>query len=1125
MEFDELLAQVLYLLQRDKRVSYRALQHRFALDAEALEAVKDELIEAKQQARDENGKVLVWADSPEPKSVAVGAPPLEEAPADAERRHLTVMFSDIVDSTALSSRLDPEDYREVIRAYQTTCAEAIARYDGHIAQYLGDSLLVYFGYPHAHEDDPQRAIYAGLAILEAVTGLNARLLEQYGESIGLRIGIHTGVVIVGEVGDGDRQELLAMGRAPNVAARLQAVAATDSIAVSATTYRLIQGYFVCQDLGMHTLKGLAEPLQVYRVLQESAAHSRFEVASASGLTPLVGREAETGLLLRSWEQSKAEQGSVILLGGEGGIGKSRLVAWLREQIARDGGMTVMFHCSPYYANSAFHAVVECLQRHMQWQRQEDPQGKVSKLEQLLREAGLPLPETLPLFATLLSVPLPAERYSDLALSPQRHKQQTQATLVAWLLGKVKTQPLLVVWEDLQWADPSTLELLGLLLDQVPTARMLVLLTCRPEFRLQWGARSHLTQIMLRRLERQQIAQMVHHLTRGKALPPEVVEQVRIKTDGVPLFIEELVKMVLESGLVREETARYVMTGPLPSFAIPTTLQDSLMARLDRLQTAREVVQLGATLGRTFAYELIHAVSRLEEELLQQELGRLVEAELLYQQGLPPQATYRFKHALIQEAAYQSLVRSTRQRYHERIAHVLTTQFPGTVETQPELLAYHYTEAGLGTQAVPYWQQAGQRASARSAQVEAIHHLSKGLEVIETLPETPARVQQELALLLTLGPSLLMIRGHGAPEVEATYSRAYVLCQQVGEGPQRFSAMAGLWRFYFNRARFETVRELAEQCFVLAQDMQDPVLLQEAHLMLGSTLLFLGEFLAARDHLERSMALYDPQHSRARALTSGTNPGVVCFARTAWVLWLLGYPGQALHRMQQALALAEELSHPYSLGFALNYAAVLHGWRQEIPLVQERVTALIALASEQGFVAWMNGGLVMQAWALIKQGAITEGITQLHQALEAIQPLGYELVQTQRCARLAEAYGACAQAEEGLRILAEGLALVHRNGDHYYEAELCRLKGVSLLLQAVPNPQEAEACFLQALDMARQQHAKAWELRAATSLSQLWQQQGRHAEACQLLAESYGWFTEGFDTADLQAAKAVLDSLQ
>jgi predicted ATPase len=604
----------------------------------------------------------------------------------------------------------------------------------------------------------------------------------------------------------------------------------------------------------------------------------------------------------------------------------------------------------------------------------------------------------------------------------------------------------------------------------------------------------------------------------------VVEHIVARTDGVPLFVEELVKMILESGLVREEGDHYVLTGPLPPLAIPSTLHDSLMARLDRLATVKEVAQLGATLGRTFAYELLQAVSPLDEATLQQGLRQLVEAELVYQRGTPPQATYMFKHALIQETAYQSLLRSTRQQFHQRIAQVLEARFPATVETQPELLAHHYTEAGLAAQAVVNWQRAGERAVERSANVEAISHLTTALTLLPALPDTPERTQHELTLLTVLGIPLVLTKGHAAPEVEATYARARTLCQQLGDTPQLFSVLLGLRRMYFMRAEYQTAHAVGEQLLRLAERLDDAGLCVRAHMMLAEGLLYLGEFAPARAHAEQGIALYDPQRHRVQVVHYGNDPGVCCRLFAALALWVLGYPDQAQQRSEEALAWAQELAHPFSLAFALIHAARLHQDRREGALTYTRAEAGIALATAQGFVLFLAHGPILRGWALAEQGQAAEGLAQIRQGIAAKQAIGVESGRSYNLALLADVYGKVGQLDEGLRVLTEAQTVAQATGERFYEAELSRLTGELLRAQSSENHAAAEACFQQALDVAHRQQAKSWELRAAMSLSRLWQRQGKRGAAYQLLAEVYGWFTEGFDTADLQEAKALLAQL-
>jgi class 3 adenylate cyclase/predicted ATPase len=1042
---------------------------------------------------------------------------------EAERRHLTVLFCDVINATALSVGLDLEAYREVIRAYHAVCAEVIERFDGHIAQYLGDGLLVYFGYPRAHEDDAQRAVRVGLGIVDALKPLQTRLQQEQGVNLGVRVGIHTGLVVVGDMGEGDRHERLAFGEVPNLAARLQGLAQPNTVLISATTARLIQGWFVCEALGDQPLKGFPKPIPVYRVRGESGAQSRLDMVSATGLTPLVGRDQEMELLLERWEQAKEDLGQVILLSGEAGIGKSRLVRALQDRLAGESYTRLDCRCSPYARHSALYPVINLGRRLLQWQREEAPEVTLSKLEAALAPYDVRLPEVVPLLASLLSLSL-ADRYAPLQLTPQQQRQKTLEAILALLRAHAAQQPVLFIVEDLHWVDPSTLELLTLFIDQEPTARILTLLTSRPEFRPPWDLGAHVSSLTLGRLPPTQVEQMIDRVAGGKRLPAEVRQQVVTKTDGIPLFVEELTKMVLESGLLREQADRYELLGSWPSLAIPATLHDSLMARLDRLGNAKEVAQLGATLGRTFPYELLRAVSPWNEKKLHQALTQLVDAELLHQRGVPPEVTYVFKHALIQETAYQSLLKSKRQQYHQQTVHIMEEHFPEITETRPELLAYHYTEAGLPAQALPYWQRAGHLAVERSANVEAVNHFTKGLELLKTLPETSERVQRELTLQLAMGAPFLMLKGHTAPEVEYTYARAYELAQQLGETPQRFSALVGLWRFNLSKASLRTAHELARQCFTLADRLQHPALLQEANLMLGSTLFYLGELAPARMHLEQAIALYDPQQSRSLAYSAGTHPGVTSLSFLSWTLWMLGYPNQALTRSHEALALAQELSHAYSLGFALHFASWLHIWRREVQLVREKSDAVIALASEKGFARWLGGGMVRRGWALAEQGRAQEGMAELHHGLTTWQAMGGELGLPSILAQLAETYNKGGRAEEGLLMVAKAMSLVNKNEERYYEAGLSRLKGELLLQRIIPDEKQAEANFRHALDVAHHQQAKSLELRAMMSLGRLWRQQGKRAEARRMLAATYGWFTEGFDTADLQAAKTLLEEL-
>jgi predicted ATPase len=664
------------------------------------------------------------------------------------------------------------------------------------------------------------------------------------------------------------------------------LAEPDALVISAATQRLVQGFFACQDLGSHELKGISMPLTLYRVHGAGEAQSRFEVSVQKGLTPLVGREEESELLSRRWERAKTGAGQVVLLSGEAGIGKSRLVQVLRAQIADEPQVSIICHCSPFYQNSALYAVIDGWQRVFQVGREDTAEEKLDKLTQALTPLKMNDPETLALFAALLSIPLP-DAHPPLQLTPQKQKEKTLHSLITWLQRTAERQPVRLEIEDLHWADPSTVEWLGLLSDRVPSFRLLVLLTFRPEFIPPWPTQAHMLPLQLSRLPQKQIAEMVQRVA-GKGLPQEVLQQLITKSDGVPLYIEEMTKNVLESDWLTETEGHFEVSGSLPQLAIPATLQDAFASRLDRLAPVRELAQIGAVLGREFSYELLRAVSQLEDTPLQEGLRRLGAAEIVFQRGVPPDATYTFKHALLQDAAYASLLKSQRQQLHVRAAQVLAQQFDETVDTQPELLAHHYTEAGLTAQAIPYWQRAGQRAVERSANSEAVSHLTKGLELLKVLPDTPERIQQELLLQTTLGTALIAIKGHAAQEVELVYARARELSRQVGETPELSRILSGLWVFYHMRAELETACELGEQLLTLAQRVQDPVLLTEAHRSLGASLAFQGEMVLGRAHLEQAVAVQNVQPPLSLTLFY-EDPRVGSLHHLARVLWLLGYP--------------------------------------------------------------------------------------------------------------------------------------------------------------------------------------------------------------------------------------------
>ena len=1123
MDFYAMVDRVVDLLRSRGRVSYRALKMQFDLDDERLEALKEELLYAYPDAVVEEGPGLIWA-GPTPvtsttQSEVAPAPPQEP---DAERRQLTVLFCDLVDSTPLADRLDPEDWREVVRAYQDACAKVIARYDGHIAQYLGDGLLVYFGYPQAHEDDAQRAVRAGLGMIEAVGQLNTTLNEKHGLSLAVRLGCHTGLVVVGEMGGGTRHEQLALGGTPNVAARLQGVATPNTLVIGALTYQLLGGLFACESLGTPTLKGVAQPIEVYRVLYESTARTRLEAIGSTGLTPLVGREPEVELLQESWGRVLGGRGQVILLSGEAGIGKSRLVQALTEHASDLQAWLTPCQCSPYYQHTAFYPLVDLLERVvLRFERQESSAQKLRKLEGFLVQSGLPLEEAMPAFASLLSLPLSAE-YAPSEATPEQQKQQTMRALLTIVFRRAAQQPVLFVVEDLHWVDPTSLEFLSLLVEQVKTAPILALFTCRPDFKSPWGDSSNVTEVALHRLPRGEAAELAGRVAGGKSLPEGLVADIVSKTDGVPLFLEELTKMLLESGLLEEQVDRFELSGPLPPLAIPNTLHDSLMARLDRLSTVKGLAQLGATLGRQFTYALLQAVSPWDEATLRDGLQQLVAAEFVFQQGDPPQATYRFKHALIQDAAYQSLLKSTRQQHHQRIADVLESWFAEVVETQPELLAHHYTEAGLGAQAVPYWRAAGQRALERSANREAAVHVTKGLAVLGALPETVERSREELALQVMLGAALGATEGYQA--VEHVYARACELAREVGSTPEVFPALWGFWYSHLAQGHMSRARALAEEFVVLSEKQRDSLVLAVGLRMVANTAWWQGELVEAREHSKRGLSLYRFEQHRAGDVSYGQDSGVCCGWIGALSLWVLGYPDQAVQTMEKTVERARELAHPLSVAQTLLFSAQLSQLLRDPHSAHAYAEDSLSLCAEQGLGAYALWSLLPRGWALAELGQVSEGIADIRKALDGRLATKTGAVLPWFWALLGEAYGKAGQIEEGLAAVDQALHCVANNGEHLYEAEVYRIKGELVLAQEVADVEQADACFRRAVDVARRGHGKAWELRAAISLSRLRQQHGNREDARSILAPVFGWFTEGFETTDLREAKALLGEL-
>jgi class 3 adenylate cyclase/predicted ATPase len=1052
------------------------------------------------------------------------APPAEASggPAlGAERRQLTVMFVDLVGSTALAARLDPEEMQDLIRAYQDAVAGEIGRFEGHLAKFMGDGVLAYFGWPVAHEDEAERAVRAGRAAVAAV----ARLRAPDGEPLAARAGIATGLVVVGElVGGAEARERAVTGGTPNLAARLQALAPPGEVLIAERTRRLVGGLFELEAVPAAALKGLPGPVPAYRVLGEGEIEDRFEALHGANLAPLVGRAHELGLLLDRWERARDGEGQVVLLAGEPGIGKSRLVSTLRERLAPEPHTALSHFCSPFHQTSALHPVIALLERAAGFARDDDPPGKLAKLEALLARATADVAGAAPLFAALLSTPTDG-RYPPLGLSPPRQKERTLEALLEQLAGLAGHRPVLAVYEDVHWADPTTLELLDRVVDRAQALPVLVVVTFRPEFSSPWTGRGHVTLLTLSRLGRREGATLVGRVAGGKALPAEVLEQIVAKTDGVPLFVEELTKAVLESGLLEDAGDAYMLSGPLPPLAIPSTLHDSLLARLDRLAPVREVAQIGACIGRVFGHELLAAVTSLRDNELRDALAQLCRSELIFRRGTPPEATYTFKHALVQDAAHRSLLRSRRQQLHARIAEVLERDFPATTETEPEVIAYHYSQARLVRKAVDHWLKAGELAIRRSATAEAIAQLRKGLELVEGLPDGPERAGLELELRTALGGALIAARGFAAPEAGEAFARARELCRELGRPRQLFPVLYGQYAFHVVRGELDRGLAIAEELLQAAQEQDETAALVVGYRAVGNASFHCGDLARAREHLERALALYDPRQHRSLAFLYVFDPFVVSASFLAWSLFALGHPEQARARADAALARARELAHPASLAFALFHAGSgLSQFAGDRTAVQERTEALLALASEQGFAFWAGCAMVLEGWSLADRGRASEGIARIRQGLAAYHATGASHFDPHFLGLLAQAQRRQGELAEAEGTVAEALDTVCRTGERYYEAELLRLRAELRLARPTPDPVAAERGLVEALEAARRQGARMWELRAAASLARLQRAQGRRREARDLLAPVYGWFTEGFDTPDLQEAKALRDEL-
>jgi predicted ATPase/class 3 adenylate cyclase len=1154
MSFDEVLAQVVELLRRQRRVSYRALRLRFNLDDDYLEGIKEELIYAQQLASDEDGRVLVWKEQPEhksatsPQAMSVQRPiaytprhlaerilaeqqALEARGApDGERKTITALFADIKGSMDLLEDLDPEEARQLIDPALQLMMEAVHRYEGYVAQSLGDGVFALFGAPIAHEDHAQRALYAALRMQEEMRRYADRVRLERGLPLQMRVGLNTGEVVVRSIRTDDlHTDYVPIGHATGLAARLQSLANPGSIVVSDSTFRLADGFFAFNALGTAQLKGVSEPVPVYEVLGVGPLRTRLQVAAGRGLGRFVGRQRELELLQQAWEQVKRGQGQIVATVGEPGVGKSRLCYEFKLLAQRDGLVLETFSVSHGKA-SPYLPLIELLNAYFQLTPQDDDRRRREQVTGKVLTLDRRLEDTLPHFFALVGV---EEAVASLShLDPQLRRRHTFEAITRLLLCESLKQPVLLLIEDLHWLDGETLAWLSLFSDRVPSARLLLLVNYRPEFRHPWGSKTYYSQLRLDPLRSEEAQALLTALLGNSAGLQPLKAFILEKTLGNPFFMEEMVQTLVDQGVLRRDPAggmhlvSPVTSSALAALQLPPTVQGMPAARIDRLPAdERALLQTLAVLGKEFTWRLLTEVTNQPDAELQRLLAHLQAAEFIYEQPAFPESAYTFKHALTQEVAYNAVLLERRRVVHERAAQAIEVLFAERLPDHYNALAHHYSRSGNTAKAIDYLHRAGQQAVERSAYAEAVSHLTVALDLLTALPESRERSQQELAVQMTLGMALRATKGQASPEVERLYTRARMLCEQVGEPLQLFRVLWGLSHAYGLRVEYQTRRALGEELLSLAMRLHDPDLLLEANHALWTILFSGGEVAAARPHLEQGMKLYDPQRHRSHAsLYSGHDPGVCCRMQASHSLWLLGYSRQATVSIQAALALARQLAHPLSLAMALRWAAILHYLRREAAMTQAQAEAAMTIATEQEFPQQVASAAPLRGWALAATGQGEEGIAQIRQGLAAFREMGVTRGRSDQLALLADACAQAGHTAEGLEAVGQALAMAAKNAVGWWEAELYRLKGELLLQHAVAPPEEAQACFQQALAVARRQQARSLELRAAMSLSRLWQRQGKRQAAYELLAPIYSWFTEGFDTADLQEAKALLEEL-
>jgi len=1054
--------------------------------------------------------------------------PRPEKRTEAERRHLTVMFCDLVGSTALSSELDPEDLREIITEYQGVCQKVVARYEGHIAQYLGDGILVYFGYPAAHENDAHRSVSSGLGILEAVQQFNKRIEKSNGIRISVRIGIHTGHVVIGDMGSTGQTQQLALGATPNIAARLQGLAEPDTLIISADTYALVKRFFLCEDKGEHQVKGIPTPIKVYRVIHENVARSRFEASQdVSDQVTLVGRDDEVDQLVGLWEDAKQSKSHVVLLSGEPGVGKSRVLQALMSHVAADSHAWLNIQqCSPYHKGTAFYPLAEVLEHVvLQLTGDESSTEKISRLEGFLLQYGFALQEMVPLFASIMAVPLEGTAYQPTPFSVEQQKQRIIGAFITMCLELSSEHNLLLVFEDIQWIDPSSLDMITQLINQPPSLNILTILSFRPEFSPPWRMQPRIIPMSLSNLSRDAVKEIIVQISDGKRLPEELIEQIIQKTDGIPLFVEELTKMVLGSEMIREHHDHYELSGPISSLSIPSTLHDSLVARLDRMSHTKEIAQIGAAIGREFSYELINITSNMQEEAMRECLNQLVEAELLLQRGVPPKATFKFRHVLIRDAAYQSLLKSQQQSIHQRIALSLTKHLPGLAENHPEVVAHHFEQAKMYSEAVVYWTKAGDKVRQHLAYDETLNYIERGLALIQQIKKEEDCSKLELNLLIIQAPVLMMTEGFASVRFFQASCRMKELAVQLGDDMSLFRALRGVITYELFAGKADEALNYARDALTIAESLKVDDAIMEAHRLIGQTSIYVGELSLSLKSFDQSISLYEATDKDTMSRLIGADPEIFSLIQSSHVAWNLGYPDQAQERAKRALAKADELERSYSQALCLFLNSVVSTYCGYMKDTLHYSQSCIELSKEYGFTMFANEAKTFLGVGMVENGDTEAGFRMMHEAIEArIQHnllSGIHL----HVGALAAMCFKTGDIDTGLQAVDRAIALREKSDDQYFLSEIYRLKGEFLAAKSKKDHnEEIEKCLVKSIKIAKKQKAKSLELRSAMSMARLRKSQGKFDESLELVTNVYNWFKEGLETHDLLEAKNLMETL-